>query len=193
MRLSAGISGLCLRPAVATAYFNGKTRCAGPGRNRCKQSVAKRAVKSGAKTMSKRISKISPAANKSMATPLKAQPAASTRPNTKSGAKKSRTARSSLSKPEFSSTAIKKSLSLLFPFSIFLLLGLSLIWERVKVGELAVQISKLESQRMQLGDQNDKLCVQLEQLSGYGRISRLATQRLGLVAVPQQAILVAED
>lgn len=128
-----------------------------------------------------------------MAAPLKAQPAASIKPNTKSGAKKKQGARSRLSKPEFSSAAIKRSLALLFPFSFFLLLGLFLIWERVKVGELAAQISKLESQRLQLGDQNDKLRVQLEQLSGYGRISRLAAQRLGLVAVPQQAILVAED
>jgi hypothetical protein len=33
----------------------------------------------------------------------------------------------------------------------------------------------------------------LEQLGGYGRISRIATKRLGLIAVPHQTILVAED
>lgn len=76
---------------------------------------------------------------------------------------------------------------------MFLFFGLILIWERVKVRELATAISRLETQRNQLADHNIKLKNEVEQLAGYGRISRLATQRLGLVAVPQQAIIVAEE
>jgi hypothetical protein len=143
--------------------------------------------------MSQRIPKISPPANKAMAAPLKTKSVAAPQPKTNQAAKKNARKRSGLSKPEFSSTAIKRSLSLLVPFSFFLLLGLFLIWERVKVGELAAQVSTLESQRLRLSEQNGKLRIQLEQLGGYGRISRIAAKRLGLIAVPHQTILVAED
>jgi cell division protein FtsL len=147
--------------------------------------------------MSKRIPKISRPANKPMAAPariapLKARPATTPKPKT-SGARKSGAAHASSPKPEIGSAAIKRSLSLLFPFLVFLCFGLFLIWERVKVGELAAQIATLESQRLQLSEQNGKLRIQLEQLSGYGRISRIAAKRLGLVAVPQRAILVEEN
>lgn len=127
-----------------------------------------------------------------MATPIKLPPAPA-KPNANNSAQKTKTARKSLPKTEFNSAAIRRSLALLFPFAVFLFFGLFLIWERVKVRELAGQIAKLDTQRLQLAEQNDKLRIQLEQLSGYGRISRIATQRLGLVAVPQQTILVAEE
>lgn len=94
---------------------------------------------------------------------------------------------------DFNAAALKRSLVVLFPFSVFLFFGLILIWERVKVRELATTISRLETQRNQLADHNIKLKNEVEQLAGYGRISRLATQRLGLVAVPQQAIIVADE
>ena len=89
--------------------------------------------------------------------------------------------------------ALKRAASLLLPFVVLLFFALLLIWERVKVNELAAQIAVLEAQRNQLADQNGKLRIQLEQLSGFGRISRLATQRLGLVMAPQQVIVVDEE
>jgi len=145
--------------------------------------------------MSKRV-KTSPT-HKSMAVPRPLNKiinaGASSKPHGNSSGRKNKAARRSLSKAEFSSAAIKRSLSLLLPFSFFLFLGLLLIWERVKVNELAAQTSKLDMQRLQLMDQNGKLRIQLEQLSGYGRISRIATQRLRLIQVPQQTILVEEE
>jgi len=144
--------------------------------------------------MNKRIPRISPAANKAMATPARtAPPAATTKPAAGSSARKPKTAASHLPGAEFNAAAIKRSLIILFPFSVFLFFGLVLIWERVKVRELATAIAQLETQRNQLADQNIKLKNQVEQLSGYGRISRIATQRLGLVAVPQQTIIVKDD
>lgn len=146
--------------------------------------------------MNKRIPKISPAPPKTMALPIrntsapKSKPAPSDARKSKSPASKSgRTA----SSPEFSSAAIKRSLVVLLPFSVFLFFGLILIWERVKVRELATTIAHLETQRNQLAEHNVKLKNEVEQLAGYGRISRLASQRLGLVAVPQQAIIVTDE
>ncbi|MDZ7361188.1 MAG: cell division protein FtsL [candidate division KSB1 bacterium] len=107
-----------------------------------------------------------------------------------SGARKTKAARP---RAEFNSAAVKRSLALLIPFVVFLFLGLTLIWERVKVRELAAQIATLDSQRIKLIEQNGKLRIQLEQMSSYSRISRIATQRLGLVAVPQHTILVQEE
>jgi hypothetical protein len=89
--------------------------------------------------------------------------------------------------------ALKRAVSLLLPFAVLLFFALFLIWERVKVNELAAQIAVLEIQRNQIADQNGKLRIQLEQLSGFGRISRLATQRLGLTMAPQQVIVVDEE
>lgn len=152
--------------------------------------------------MNKRIPKISPPSPKTMASPVRSAPVAapkpkpassSARPSTGSGRTKGRAGGRALSSPEFNAAAIKRSLVVLFPFSVFLFFGLILIWERVKVRELATAISQLETQRNQLADQNVKLKNEVEQLSGYGRISRLASQRLGLVAVPQQAIIVADE
>ncbi|MCG3118201.1 MAG: Cell division protein FtsL [bacterium] len=145
--------------------------------------------------MNKRISKVSPPANKTMAALIKSAPApaAPSKANSSSSARKPKAARQAAPKPELNSAAIKRSLILLLPFSFFLFFGLFLIWERVSVNELAAGISQLEAQRLQLTEQNGKLRIQLEQLSGYGRIARIATQRLGLVAVPQQTILIDEE
>jgi cell division protein FtsL len=141
--------------------------------------------------MSKRIPKISPAANRTMAAPVRTAPPAS-KPPPGSSARKPKT-KTAAPRAKFNAAAIKHSLIILFPFSVFLFFGLVLIWERVKVRELATAIAQLETQRNQLADQNVKFKNQVEQLSGYGRISRLATQRLGLVAVPQQTILVKDE
>jgi cell division protein FtsL len=96
-------------------------------------------------------------------------------------------------KPGLDLAAIRKSIALLLPFAILLSLALLLIWERVRVNELAAEIAALEAQRNQLADQNGKLRIQVEQLAGFGRISKLASQRLGLVAVPHQVIVVEEE
>jgi cell division protein FtsL len=89
--------------------------------------------------------------------------------------------------------AIRKSIALLLPFVILLAFALLLIWERVRVNELATEIAALEAQRNRLADQNGKLLIQVEQLAGFGRISKLASQRLGLVTVPHQVIMVEEE
>ncbi len=96
-------------------------------------------------------------------------------------------------KPRLDLAAIRKSLALLLPFAILLSFALLLIWERVSVNELAAKIAALEVQRNQLADQNGKLRIQVEQLAGFGRISKLASQRLGLVTVPHQVIVVEEE
>ncbi len=96
-------------------------------------------------------------------------------------------------RPRLDLAAIRKSIALLLPFAILLAFALLLIWERVTVNELAAKIAALEAQRNQLADLNGKLRVQVEQLSGFGRISRLATQRLGLVTVPHQVIVVEDE
>lgn len=128
-----------------------------------------------------------------MAMLIKPAPAAAAKSSSKSSVRKPKAARPTAPKPELNAAAIKRSLVLLLPFSILLFFGLFLIWERVSVNEVAAGISQLEAQRLQLAEQNGKLRIQLEQLSGYGRIARIATQRLGLVAVPQQTILVDEE
>lgn len=147
--------------------------------------------------MNKRIPKISPAPPKAMASPVRNAPTAAKPKPAASSAHKPKRASAKPARasaiPDFNTAAIKRSLVVLFPFSVFLFFGLILIWERVKVRELATAISRLETQRNQLADHNIKLKNEVEQLAGYGRISRLATQRLGLVAVPQQAIIVAEE
>jgi hypothetical protein len=68
-----------------------------------------------------------------------------------------------------------------------------LIWERVKVNEIAAEIAAMETRRNRFLEQNSKLRIQAEQLSGYGRISRLAAQRLGMTTIPQQTIIVDEE
>ncbi|MGH7453152.1 MAG: hypothetical protein ACRENG_17515, partial [bacterium] len=82
-------------------------------------------------------------------------------------------------RPGLALAAIRKSIALLLPFAILLSFALLLIWERVSVNELAAKIAALEAQRNQLADQNGKLLIQVEQLAGFGRISKLASQRLG--------------
>lgn len=94
--------------------------------------------------------------------------------------------------PGLSWAAMRRGISLLLPFVVLLSLALLLIWERVTVNELAASIAALEAQRNQLADQNGKLRVQLEQLAGFGRISKLASQNLGLVTVPHQVIVVED-
>ncbi|MGH7594997.1 MAG: hypothetical protein ACREOI_01545 [bacterium] len=96
-------------------------------------------------------------------------------------------------KPRLDLAAIRKSIALLLPFAILLSFALLLIWERVRVNELAAEIAALETQRNQLADQNGKLRIQVEQLAGFGRISKLASQRLGLATVPHQVIMVEEE
>jgi cell division protein FtsL len=96
-------------------------------------------------------------------------------------------------RPRLAFAAIRKSIALLLPFAILLSFALLLIWERVRVNELATKIAALEAQRNQLADQNGKLRIQVEQLAGFGRISKLASQRLGLITVPHQVIVVEEE
>ena len=95
-------------------------------------------------------------------------------------------------KPELDRAALKRLFSLMLPFMIFVALGLLLIWERVKVNQLAATIAAMELQRNQAIEQNNKLRIEVEQLSGYTRISRMAAQ-LGMVTLPQQIIVVEAE
>lgn len=95
-------------------------------------------------------------------------------------------------KPELDRAALKRLFSLMLPFMIFVALGLLLIWERVKVNQLAAAIAAMELQRNQAIEQNNKLRIEVEQLSGYTRISRMAAQ-LGMVTLPQQIIVVETE
>ncbi len=125
--------------------------------------------------------------------PLRKTSQAMALPRRSGGNEASKKSSSRRLKPRLDFAAIRRGLALLLPFAILLGFALLLIWERVKVNELAAEIAALEAQCNQLVDQNGKLRIQLEQLSGFGRISRLASQRLGLVAVPQQTIVVEEE
>lgn len=83
--------------------------------------------------------------------------------------------------------------ALLAPFFIFLIFGLLLIWERVAVERLAKTVAQLETQRTQLAEQNTRLVVQAEQLGGYGRISRIARERLHMIRVATKLIVVSQE
>jgi cell division protein FtsL len=129
-----------------------------------------------------------------MAAPLRKAPVQAASPRAGKGkAYAKNSGRKRWQEVSLDAAALKRAVSLLLPFAVLLFLALFLIWERVKVNELAAQIAVLEAQRSQLADQNGKLHIQVEQLSGFGRISRLATQRLGLIMAPQQLIVVDEE
>jgi cell division protein FtsL len=81
-------------------------------------------------------------------------------------------------------------LRLLLPYALLLVLVLSFVWGRVHVHQLATQIGKLEQQRQQFIDRNEKLRVQLERLSSYGRISQIASSRAGLKQIRPQLLIV---
>ena len=80
-------------------------------------------------------------------------------------------------------------LRLLLPYVLILVLVLSFVWGRVHVHQLAMQIGKLEQQRQQFIDRNEKLRIQLERLSSYGRISQIAPAR-GLKQIRPQLLIV---
>jgi cell division protein FtsL len=79
---------------------------------------------------------------------------------------------------------------LLLPFSVIVLLVLSFVWGRVHVQQLAASIGRIEQERQQLIDRNEKLLIQLERLSSYGRISQIAASRSGLRQVRPQYLIV---
>jgi len=81
-------------------------------------------------------------------------------------------------------------LRLLLPYALILMLVLSFVWGRVHVHQLATHIGKLEQQRQQYIDRNEKLLVQIERLSSYGRISQIAVSRGGLKQIRPQLLIV---
>lgn len=80
-------------------------------------------------------------------------------------------------------------LRLLFPYALIVLLVLSFVWGRVHVHQLATQIGELEQQRQQFIDRNEKLQIQLERLSSYGRISQIAGASAGLKQIRPQLLI----
>lgn len=82
---------------------------------------------------------------------------------------------------------------MLAPFFVLLIFGLLLIWERVAVERLAKTVAQLEAQKIQLVEQNTRLVVQAEQLGGYGRISKIARERLHMIRVATKLIVVSQE
>lgn len=81
-------------------------------------------------------------------------------------------------------------LMLLLPFSLIVMFALVLVWGRVQIDQLAVRIAELEQQRQQLLDRNEKLRIQIERLSSYGRISQIAAAHAGLKPMRPQLLIV---
>lgn len=81
-------------------------------------------------------------------------------------------------------------LVLLLPFALIALLTLSFVWGRVYINQLAVEIAELQQQRQQILDRNEKLRIQIERLSSYGRISHIASTRSGLIPIRPQLLIV---
>ena len=81
-------------------------------------------------------------------------------------------------------------LILLLPFALVVLFVLSFVWSRVHVDQLAARVGGLQQQRQQLLDRNEKLRIQLERLSSYGRISQIAGARAGLKQIRPQHLIV---
>jgi cell division protein FtsL len=79
---------------------------------------------------------------------------------------------------------------LLLPFSVIVLFALALVWGRVQIDQLAVRIAGLEQQKQQLLDRNEKLRIQIERLSSYGRISQIAGAHAGLKPMRPQLLVV---
>jgi cell division protein FtsL len=86
--------------------------------------------------------------------------------------------------------AARGGLMLLLPFTAIVFMVLSFVWGRVHVSQLAARIGRLEQDRQQLIDRNEKLLIQLERLSSYGRISQIAAARSGLRQVRPQYLIV---
>jgi len=82
---------------------------------------------------------------------------------------------------------------LLIPLFLFLILSLLLIWQRVTVEQLANDIAILEVRQNQLEEQNARLLARAEQLSDYGRISKIATERLGMIKIAPTLIVASQE
>lgn len=85
------------------------------------------------------------------------------------------------------------SVVFLLSFSLVAVLALLFLWGRVRINQLATDIAELEQQRQQVLDQNDKLRIQIERLSSYSRISRIARTRSGLVPLRPQLLIVEDE
>jgi len=81
-------------------------------------------------------------------------------------------------------------LRLLLPFVTLAMLALLFVWGRVQTHELAQEIAEIEHQRQQLIDRNEKLLIQIERLSSYGRIAQIAGERYGLTQIQPQLLVV---
>ena len=79
------------------------------------------------------------------------------------------------------------------PFAIVLVLLLLLIWQRFQVTELAGKIAVLETRKAQMQEENDRLLIRAEQLADYGRISRIAYDKFGLIRLSPQIILLSDE
>jgi cell division protein FtsL len=81
---------------------------------------------------------------------------------------------------------------MLLPFSLMVIFALCLIWGRVHIDQLARQIAELQQHKQQLLDRNEKLRIQIERLSSYGRISQIARKHGGLEATRPRLLIVQE-
>lgn len=81
-------------------------------------------------------------------------------------------------------------LILMLPFTLIVLFALLFVWSRIHVNQLATGVGELQQQRQQLIDRNEKLHIQLERLSSYGRVSKIAAARAGLKQIRPQHLII---
>ena len=67
------------------------------------------------------------------------------------------------------------------------------VWERVDVVRLGYQIERLKTQKVLLERERDQLQVKFSALTAPERISRVATEKLGLVPPQQGQVLMVHQ
>ncbi len=107
----------------------------------------------------------------------------------KSMARKARKRTSSDFEPEFEQFKVPVVLSLL------LLGGLTVfyVWEGIRFRELNREIVELEMAKKEVLEENARLRAQVEELSSFRRISKIAEKRFGFVVLKPRVIVVSED
>ncbi len=76
-----------------------------------------------------------------------------------------------------------------------LLAGLAVfyVWEGIRFGELNREIIQLELARQEILEENERLRAQVEELSSFRRISKIAEKYFGFVVLKPRIIVVSED
>lgn len=62
------------------------------------------------------------------------------------------------------------------------------IWLQVKINSCLTELQELERENKRILEENDELQAEVVELSGYGRVHKIA-QQIGLVFIPHEDIL----